>query len=67
LSRKRKIVTTEADDLENVRPDSNEVLDRIDLVNRNLANMRQDIAAIVRDTISQVLRERKKYVEVGYR
>jgi hypothetical protein len=46
---KRKSVTAKED----------EVLDRIDLVNRNLANMRQDIAAIVRDTISQVLKNGK--------
>jgi hypothetical protein len=45
----------------------NEVLDRLDLVNRSLATIRSDIAAIVRDTVSQVLKERKKYVEVGYR
>ena len=54
---KRKKVTAREDD----------VLDRIDMINKNLANIRQDIAAIVRDTISQVLKERKKYVEVGYR
>lgn len=45
----------------------NEVLDRLDMVNKNLASFRQDIAAIVRETISEVLKERKKYVEVGYR
>jgi hypothetical protein len=45
----------------------NEVLDRLDMVNKNLASFRQDIAAIVRDTVSQVLKERKKYVKVGYR
>lgn len=45
----------------------NEVLDRLDMVNKNLASFRQDIADIVRDTIFQVLKERKKYVEVGYR
>jgi hypothetical protein len=44
-----------------------EVLDRLEMVNKNLASFRQDIAEIVRDTISQVLKERKKYVEVGYR
>jgi hypothetical protein len=44
-----------------------EVLDRLDMVNKSLATIRQDIAAIVRDTVSQVLKERKKYVEVGYR
>ena len=54
---KRKSVTAKED----------EVLDRIDMVNKNLAYIRQDIAAIVRDTMSQVLKERKKYVEVGYR
>ena len=45
----------------------NEVLDRLDMVNKNLASFRRDIAAIVRDTVCQVLKERKKYVEVGYR
>jgi hypothetical protein len=44
----------------------NEVLDRLDMVNKNLARFRQDIADIVRDTVSQVLKERKS-VEVGYR
>ncbi len=47
--------------------DKDEVLDRLDMVNKNLASFRQDIATIVRDTVSQVLKERKKYVEVGYR
>jgi hypothetical protein len=45
----------------------NEVLDRLDMVNKNLASFRQDIADVVRDTIFQVLKERAKYVEVGYR
>lgn len=67
MSSKRKSVTTEADSADSVRPDSNEVLDRLDLVNKSLATIRQDIAAIVRDTVSQVLKERKKYVEPGYR
>jgi hypothetical protein len=44
----------------------NEVLDRLDLINRSLAAIRSDIAAIVRDTVAQVLKERKS-VEVGYR
>ena len=51
----------------NVTDKDNEVLDRLDMVNKNLASFRQDIADIVRDTVSQVLKERKKYVEVGYR
>ncbi len=45
----------------------NEVLDRLDCVNKNLASIRSDIATIVRDTVLQILKERKKYVEVGYR
>ena len=45
----------------------NEVLDRLDCVNKNLASIRSDIATMVRDTVLQILKERKKYVEVGYR
>jgi hypothetical protein len=47
-----------------------ELLDRIDMLNKNLANFRSDVAAIVRDTLLQIMKERdkpKKYVEVGYR
>jgi hypothetical protein len=47
-----------------------EIIDRLDLVNKNLASFRQDIDVIVRNAVSQVLKERerpKKYVEVGYR
>jgi len=44
-----------------------EVLDRLDCVNKNLASIRSDIAAIVRDPVLQILKERKKYVDVGYR
>ncbi len=47
-----------------------EVLDRIDCLNRSLANLRSDIAEIVYDAIAQTLKEcekSKKYIEVGYR
>lgn len=51
----------------NANANDKEVLDRLDLLNKSLAAMRQDIAAIVRDIVFQVLKEQKKYVEVGYR
>ena len=47
-----------------------EIIERIDMVNKNLANIRSDIAVIVRDAVLQIFNERerpKKYVEVGYR
>jgi len=44
-----------------------EILDRIDCLSKNMANLRSDIAAIIRDTVLQIMKERKKYVEVGYR
>lgn len=48
----------------------NDVLDRIDCMHRNLANLRPDIAVIVRDTVLQILKEHdkmKRHFEVGYR
>jgi hypothetical protein len=60
LTGEKKVTNKENDN-------ANEILDRIDLVNKSLVAIQQDIAAIVRDTVSEVLKERKKYVEVGYR
>jgi hypothetical protein len=51
----------------NTNKDKEEILDRLDMINNNITTIRFDIAAIVRETISQVLKERRKYVEVGYR
>ena len=47
-----------------------DLADRVDCVNRSLANLRDDIPHILHDTILQILKEwdrQKKYVEVGYR
>ena len=47
-----------------------EIIDRIDMVNKNMANIRSDIAAIVRDTVLQILKENNRprpHIEVGYR
>lgn len=57
LSVRNKCVTSKED----------EILERLDIINRNIACIRFDIAAIVKETVLQVLKERRKYVEVGYR
>jgi len=51
-----------------------ELLDRLDCLNKSMANLRSDFRQIVRDTVNeailQLLKELnrpKKYVEVGYR
>jgi hypothetical protein len=45
----------------------NEVLDRMDCINRAIANLKTDIPDLVRNALLDILKERKKYVEVGYR
>jgi hypothetical protein len=46
-----------------------EVLDRIDCLGRNLANLRSDIPELVRDAVLQIMKQRKprQHLEVGYR
>ena len=56
LSVRNKCVTSKED----------EILERLDIINRNIACIRFDIAPIVKETVLQVLKERRKYVEVGY-
>lgn len=44
--------------------------DRVDCLGRNLANLRSDIREIVREAVSQALRELRKpkpHIEAGYR
>jgi hypothetical protein len=47
----------------------NELLDRIDCLGRNIANLRSDIPDLVRDTVLQIMKDRKprrQHIEVGY-
>ena len=57
----RKRVTTESDNLDAVRPDSNdnEVLETIDCINRAIANLKTDIPELVRKAVLDILKERK--------
>ena len=56
-TKKKRVIITDKQD---------EVLDRLDRINNNLANIRSDIAVIVHDTVWEVLKKHRKYVEVGY-
>jgi hypothetical protein len=66
---KRKRVTTEADSDDSVSHDGNEneVLDRMDCINRAIANLKMDIPELVRKAVLDVMKERRRYVEPGYR
>ena len=58
-NRKKRVTDTNTDK-------QDEVLDRLDRINNNLANIRSDIAVMVHDTVWEVLKKHRKYVEVGY-
>jgi hypothetical protein len=46
-----------------------EIIDRIDCIGRNMAALRVDIPALVRQAVLDILKERRRRpkVEVGYR
>ena len=44
-----------------------EMLDRIDCINRAIANLKMDIPELVRKAVSDIMKERRRYVEPGYR
>lgn len=66
---KRKRVTMGADSDDSVSPDGNdnEVLDRMDCINRAIANLKMDIPELVRKAVLDIMKERRRYVEPGYR
>lgn len=47
----------------------NEVLDRMDCINRAIANLKTDIPELVRNAVLDILKDSKPHpkVEVGYR
>jgi hypothetical protein len=59
MSNKRKRVTDE----------EQELLDRMDCINRAIANLKTDIPELVRNAVLDILKERRPRpkVEVGYR
>lgn len=44
-----------------------EVLDRMDCINRAIANLRMDIPELVHKAVLDIMKERRRYVEPGYR
>ena len=44
-----------------------EVLDRMDCINRAIANLKMDIPELVRKAVLDIMKERRRYVEPGYR
>jgi hypothetical protein len=44
-----------------------EVLDRMDCISRAIANLKMDIPELVRKAVLDIMKERKRYVEPGYR
>lgn len=52
-----------------VTDEEEELLDRMDCINRAIANLKTDIPELVRNAVLDILKERKPRpkVEVGYR
>lgn len=47
--------------------EEDELLDRMDCINRAIANLKTDIPELVRKAVLDIMKERRRYVEPGYR